>query len=241
MSAAAFAPAQPAAAPQVAARPVLALSGIHKAYGSGAARVAALRGVNLELHPGELLALKGPSGSGKSTLLHICGLLSAPDQGRFLLDGDDTAGWSMRTQTLARREKIGFVFQNFNLVPVMNSFDNIEYPLLLAGLDRTQRRERVEKMLAQLGLEGLGRRRPDELSGGQRQRVAIGRALVKRPRLVIADEPTANLDSATATQIIDLMHQAVDADQTSFLVATHDATMAQRCTRVVEIHDGVLQ
>ena len=219
---------------------VLALSEVHKSYGSGAARVQALRGVSLVVRQGELVALQGPSGSGKSTLLNLCGLLSEPDQGGLQIDGADVAGWSMRTQTLTRREKIGFVFQSFNLVPVMSVFENIEYPLLLSGVDKTQRREQVERMLARLGIAQLGPRRPDEISGGQRQRVAIGRALIKRPRLVIADEPTANLDSSTATQIIDLMHESVEQDRASFLIATHDPAMAARCTRVIRIHDGLL-
>jgi putative ABC transport system ATP-binding protein len=230
--------ARPAAEPAPA--PVVGLTAVHKAYGSGAARVSALRGVSLAVREGELVALQGPSGSGKSTLLNLCGLLSEPDSGGVQLDGVDTAGWSMRRQTLARREKIGFVFQNFNLVPVMSVYDNIEYPLLLAQGDAAGRRAKVEQMLARLGLDALGARRPDEISGGQRQRVAIGRALVKRPRLVIADEPTANLDSATATQIIDLMHQAVARDGASFLIATHDPAMAARCTRVVRLHDGLI-
>jgi putative ABC transport system ATP-binding protein len=229
-----------AEAQRAAPAPVIALTEVHKSYGSGAARVAALRGVSLDVRQGELVALQGPSGSGKSTLLNLCGLLSEPDEGRVQLDGADATGWSMRAQTLARREKIGFVFQSFNLVPVMSVFENIEYPLLLSGVDRARRREQVERMLARLGLEQLGLRRPDEISGGQRQRVAIGRALIKRPRLVIADEPTANLDSATATQIIDLMHEAVEQDGASFLIATHDPAMAGRCTRVVCIHDGSL-
>jgi putative ABC transport system ATP-binding protein len=122
----------------------------------------------------------------------------------------------------------------------MSVFENVEYPLLLSGVDRAQRLERVERMLARLGLEQLGGRRPDEISGGQRQRVAIGRALIKRPRLVVADEPTANLDSTTATQIIDLMHESVELDGASFLIATHDPAMAVRCTRILRIHDGLL-
>jgi putative ABC transport system ATP-binding protein len=219
---------------------VIGVRDVHKSYGQGAARVTALRGVSMELCQGELVALQGPSGSGKSTLLNLCGLLSEPEQGRVQLDGADATGWSMRERTLARRQKIGFIFQSFNLVPVMSVFENIEYPLLLSGVAPAQRRAQVERMLARLGIEPLGRRRPDEISGGQRQRVAIGRALIKRPRLVIADEPTANLDSATATQIIDLMHEAVERDQATFLIATHDPAMAARCTRVVRIHDGLL-
>jgi putative ABC transport system ATP-binding protein len=235
---------RPATAPAPAERdahpPVIRLRGVHKSYGSGAARVAAVRGVDLDVQAGELVALQGPSGSGKSTLLNVCGLLSAPDEGAVVLDGLDATGLSMRAQTLARREKIGFVFQSFNLVPVMSVFENVEYPLLLNRIDRARRRERTMQMLQRLGLEALEKRLPDEISGGQRQRVAIGRALVKRPRLVIADEPTANLDSDTASQIIDLMHEAVERDGASFLIATHDPAMARRCTRIVRIHDGRL-
>jgi putative ABC transport system ATP-binding protein len=219
---------------------VIWLEQVRKSYGSGAARVEALRGVSLAVRRAELVALQGPSGSGKSTLLDICGLLSEPDAGRMCLEGADVGGWSMRERTLTRREKIGFVFQNFNLVPVMSVFENVEYPLLLSGMPRAGRGERVRAMLERLGLQELGRRRPDEISGGQRQRVAIARALVKRPRLVIADEPTANLDSATASRIIDLMHEAVESDHASFLIATHDPAMAARCTRVIRIRDGEL-
>jgi putative ABC transport system ATP-binding protein len=219
---------------------VVEVAGVEQSYGKGAARVSALRGVDLAVGQGELVALQGPSGSGKSTLLNLCGLLAEADAGRVSLDGADTTGWSMRQRTLARRRKIGFVFQNFNLVPVMSVFENIEYPLVLEDMDAPRRRECVEAMLARLGLEPLGRRRPDEISGGQRQRVAIGRALVKWPRLVIADEPTANLDSATARQIVDLMHEAVAQDGASFLIATHDPAMAARCTRVLRLQDGAI-
>jgi putative ABC transport system ATP-binding protein len=207
----------------------------------GQSQVHALREVTLTLGAGAFVALTGPSGSGKSTLLNICGLIDQPDAGRLSIDSHATDKLSQKELTFIRREKIGFVFQGFNLVPVMTAFENIEYPLFLAGIGAAARHERVHKILSRVGLADLGNRRPDELSGGQRQRVAIARALVKRPTLVIADEPTANLDSATAAQIIDLMHDLGRSNGTSFLIATHDLSMTEHCDRAIKLCDGVLQ
>jgi putative ABC transport system ATP-binding protein len=223
----------------MSATPLIRLEGVSKSYRMGQTDVPALRDVTLSVAAGEFAALVGPSGSGKSTLLNICGLVDQPDSGQLSIDGEAADRLSQRQLTLIRREKIGFVFQGFNLVPVMTAFENVEYPLFLAGAgDRAQR---VRKMLAQVGLAELEHRRPDELSGGQRQRVAIARALVKQPRLVIADEPTANLDSATAAQIVDLMHDLGRSHGTTFLIATHDARMTARCDRAIQLCDGELQ
>ncbi|MFA6311621.1 MAG: ABC transporter ATP-binding protein [Sterolibacterium sp.] len=226
--------------------PVIHVDNVSKSYRMGENSVAALREVTLSIEAGEFAALTGPSGSGKSTLLNLCGLVDQPDAGSISIDRQATAQLSQQDLTLIRREKIGFVFQGFNLVPVMTAFENVEYPLFLAGAGNSaattaERRERVRDMLARVGLTEHGQRRPDELSGGQRQRVAIARALVKRPRLVIADEPTANLDSATATQIIDLMHELGRANGTTFVIATHDARVTSRCDRAIVLTDGVLQ
>ena len=219
----------------------IALTGIVKHYRMGEEDIPALRGIDLTVSRGTFAAVRGPSGSGKSTLLNICGLIDAPDAGSYLLAGEDVGGFDEAARTLIRRRAIGFVFQSYNLVPVMSVRDNVEYPLLLLGLPATERRQRVDEILAQVGLTGLADRRPDQLSGGQRQRVAIARALVKSPTLVIADEPTANLDTTTAAQVIDLMKALGHQHGATFLIATHDDRMTAHCDTVHAITDGVLQ
>lgn len=220
--------------------PALCVDQVSLSYGIGETAVAALRGVSLTVGAGEIVALQGPSGSGKSSLLNICGLLCEPDSGSVHLAGQAVHRLSERERALTRRVHIGFIFQSFNLIPVMTAFENIEYPLRLLGVGRAERRARVEHLLEQLGLADRGKRRPDALSGGQRQRVAIGRALIKEPRLVIADEPTANLDSRTGDQIMELMQSSLSTHRTSYLIATHDPGTARRCSRCLTLHDGVM-
>ncbi|MDP1648685.1 MAG: ABC transporter ATP-binding protein [Rubrivivax sp.] len=229
------------AASPVAAATVLRLRGVHKTYRLGAHEVPALRGVDLTLARGEMLALTGPSGSGKSTLLNIAGLIDAPDAGEIVLRGRAVGAAGGREATLLRRDAIGFVFQGFNLVPVMTVAENVDYPLFLAGVAPAERRARVAAMLAAVGLQEHAQHRPDALSGGQRQRVAIARALIKRPALVIADEPTASLDSRTADQVLDLMREQGHAHGAAFLVATHDARLLGRCDRAIALLDGTIQ
>jgi putative ABC transport system ATP-binding protein len=188
-----------------------------------------------------MLALCGPSGSGKSTLLNLAGLIDQADEGQILLGGRDVAALSVAAATLLRRDAIGFVFQGFNLVPVMSVFDNVDYPLFIAGVAARERQQRVAAMLQAVGLAEHAAHRPDALSGGQRQRVAIARALVKRPALVIADEPTANLDSNTAAQVLDLMREQGHAHGAAFLIATHDERLLARCDRRVNLLDGRIQ
>jgi putative ABC transport system ATP-binding protein len=217
---------------------VLEVSGVHKTYRLGRHVVPALQGVDLRVLPGEMLALTGPSGSGKSTLLNLAGLIDRPDRGEIHFLGQRVSGISDADATLLRRDAIGFVFQSFNLVPVMTVADNVDYPLFLAGVAAAERHDRVTQVLRAVGLDEHATHRPDALSGGQRQRVAIARALVKRPALVIADEPTASLDSHTADQVLGLMRERGHAQGAAFLVATHDARLLRRCDRVIDLRDG---
>lgn len=221
--------------------PVVCLHGVRKTYRLGAHVIPALQGVDLVVQRGELLALTGPSGSGKSTLLNLCGLIDTPDAGEIMLGGTAVQGLGEQARTLLRRDALGFVFQSFNLVPVMTVAENVDYPLFLAGVPAAERRERVAQQLAAVGLQAHAHHRPDALSGGQRQRVAIARALVKRPRLVIADEPTASLDSHTADQVLDLMRARGQAEGAAFVIATHDSRLTRRCDRVVALLDGRIQ
>lgn len=221
--------------------PVVCLHGVRKTYRLGAHVIPALQGVDLLVQRGELLALTGPSGSGKSTLLNLCGLIDTPDAGEVMLGGTAVQGLDEQARTLLRRDALGFVFQSFNLVPVMTVAENVDYPLFLAGVPAAERRERVAQQLAAVGLQAHAHHRPDALSGGQRQRVAIARALVKRPRLVIADEPTASLDSHTADQVLDLMRARGQAEGAAFVIATHDSRLTRRCDRVVALLDGRIQ
>jgi len=220
--------------------PVVDLRGVHKTYRMGQHVIPALQGVDLCVQPGELLALTGPSGSGKSTILNLCGLIDTPDSGDILLSGEPVNGLNEVQRTLLRRDALGFVFQSFNLVPVMTVYDNVDYPLFLAGVPAPERRLRVNAQLAAVGLQDHARHRPDALSGGQRQRVAIARALVKRPKLVIADEPTASLDSHTADQVLALMRERGHAEGAAFVIATHDSRLTSRCDRVLALLDGKL-
>ena len=221
--------------------PVVCLHGVRKTYRLGAHVIPALQGVDLVVQRGELLALTGPSGSGKSTLLNLCGLIDTPDAGDIVLGGTAVQGLDEQARTLLRRDALGFVFQSFNLVPVMTVAENVDYPLFLAGVPAAERRDRVAQQLAAVGLQAHAHHRPDALSGGQRQRVAIARALVKRPRLVIADEPTASLDSHTADQVLDLMRARGQAEGAAFVIATHDSRLTRRCDRVVALLDGRIQ
>lgn len=221
--------------------PVVCLHGVRKTYRLGAHVIPALQGVDLVVQRGELLALTGPSGSGKSTLLNLCGLIDTPDAGEIVLGGTAVQGLDEQARTLLRRDALGFVFQSFNLVPVMTVAESVDYPLFLAGVPAAERRDRVAQQLAAVGLQAHAHHRPDALSGGQRQRVAIARALVKRPRLVIADEPTASLDSHTADQVLDLMRARGQAEGAAFVIATHDSRLTRRCDRVVALLDGRIQ
>ncbi len=211
---------------------------IHKSYNLGKTRFTAIDDLSLEIGEGEFVALAGPSGSGKTTLLNLAGCLDKPDRGRVWIEGEDVTGTPLPALAGKRRSRLGFVFQTFNLVPVLTAFENVEYPLMLGGAPRQERQALVRTWLNRVGLTAHARQRPDQLSGGQRQRVAIARAMVAAPAVVIADEPTANLDSATTVSILDLLEQINRETATTFLVATHDPLVMERATRTVLMRDG---
>jgi putative ABC transport system ATP-binding protein len=210
-----------------------------KNYHLGKVVVPALRGIDLEVKEGEFLSIAGPSGSGKTTLLNLIGCVDTPTSGSVEVAGRDISKLSERQLTDLRLHTIGFIFQSFNLVNVLDVYRNVELPLLLQRVSSArERRQRVEGLLARVGLGQLMKHRPSELSGGQRQRVAIARALVTRPRLVLADEPTANLDSVTGQNILDLMRELNETERTTFIFSTHDARVMAHASKVVRIADG---
>jgi putative ABC transport system ATP-binding protein len=200
--------------------------------------VNALDHVSFHVAQGEFLAIAGPSGSGKSTLLNLIGCIDKPTSGRILIDGVDTSKLNSSRLTALRREKIGFVFQTFNLIPVFTAAENVEFPLLVQGVAAKERRERVAAALESVGLSARANHRPDLLSGGERQRVAVARAIVHRPALVLADEPTANLDTRNATQLIDLMHDLNRTLGLTFIFSTHDQRLLEHTDRIVWLTDG---
>lgn len=218
--------------------PLLEARGITRTYKMGIERVPAVQDVSLVVREGEFVALQGPSGSGKTTLLNILGLLDRPDGGSLAISGQEAAGLSENERADLRRDRFGFVFQTFNLIPVLSAEENVGYPMALAGVPAGERRTRARELLAAVGLQEKSTIRPDLLSGGQRQRIAIARALANRPAVVFADEPTANLDSRTAEGILDLMRGLCDSRQVAFLFATHDPRVVARARRVVSLHDG---
>ena len=221
-------------------KPLVQVIDARKTYVLGHRRIEALRGVTLEMQGGGFVVLQGPSGSGKTTLLNLVGGIDHPTSGKILVEGLDIAAWSDDELTRFRAKKLGFIFQNFNLIPVLSALENIEYPLLLQHVPRAEAKARALDMAEAVGLAGMGDQRPGELSGGQCQRVAIGRALVTCPALVIADEPTANLDAATGRAIIDLMHQMRDRTGTTFVISTHDPAIAAMAEMRLTLRDGTL-
>jgi putative ABC transport system ATP-binding protein len=211
-----------------------------KDYALGTTVVQALRGVTLDIMEGEFLSIAGPSGSGKTTLLNLIGCVDVPTKGTVAVAGKDTSTLSERELTRLRLHTIGFIFQSFNLVSVLSVFQNVELPLLLQGAGAADRKKRVTALLERVGLRDYLKHRPSELSGGQRQRVAIARALVSRPQLVLADEPTANLDSVTGENIIDLMKELNRTEKTTFIFSTHDARVMSHASAVIRLADGKL-
>jgi putative ABC transport system ATP-binding protein len=223
------------------ATPLLSGRGLTKEYPMGAERVHALRGVDIDVYPGDFLALRGPSGSGKTTLINLLGLLDVPDQGLLRLEDRDTATLSENERADTRRDRFGFVFQSFNLIPVLTAAENVAYPMLLKASPPAAMQARAGELLAAVGLAGKEHVRPDLLSGGQRQRVAIARALANHPVIIFADEPTASLDSHTADTILDLMRQLNQERGVAFVLSTHDPRVVERAARVIALHDGAIE
>jgi putative ABC transport system ATP-binding protein len=217
------------------------LEGLSKYYGKDAALVHALKDVSLEIPKRRFCCVIGPSGSGKTTMLNLIGCLDNPSSGRISLDGTDVTSLSDNERTAMRARSIGYIFQHFSLIPVLSVYENVEYPLLLMGVNRSARRRRVDALLKSVGLDAEKGRRPNELSGGQRQRVAIARALVKEPKIVLADEPTANLDSETGASIMALMKAMLEEHATTFVFATHDSQIMRIADHVWSLRDGKLQ
>jgi putative ABC transport system ATP-binding protein len=218
---------------------LIQLEGVTKTYDTGENAVQALRGVDVTIERGEFVSIIGPSGSGKSTLMHILGCLDSPSEGRYWLDGEDVASMSGKALARIRNQKLGFVFQTFNLLPRATNWKNVELPLLYAGVDSDERRERALAALDRVGLKNRAKHRPNQLSGGQRQRIAIARALVNNPSLILADEPTGNLDQKTGGDIIHLFEELAANGQTIILV-THDPGIAARTQRRIRIVDGLI-
>lgn len=214
------------------------LRDVVKDYWLGGAQVMALKKVNLKIERGAFISIIGPSGSGKTTLLNLVACLDIPTEGNVFINGREVNHLSRSQLADLRLRSIGIVFQSFNLIPVLSVYENVEYPLLLQNVDKTERKRRVQHLLEAVGLENRSCHRPDELSGGQRQRVGIARALVTNPLLVIADEPTANLDSHTALEIVFLMRRLNKEERTTFIFSTHDHNIISSVDRVIQLQDG---
>lgn len=218
--------------------PLIEARGLTRVYRLGPEKVVGVEEATLRIEPGEFTVLAGPSGSGKTTLLNLLGLLDTPDAGSLVFEGRDTKGLTERERARVRRERIGFVFQSHQLVPVLSAEENVAFPLWLRERPEDECRASARAALASVGLEGLGDRRPDALSGGQRQRVAVARALVGEPAVILADEPTASLDSETAARLLDLFSELHDAKGVAFVFSSHDPRIVARARRRVDLRDG---
>jgi len=217
---------------------MIRIKDLHKRYQSGDTQVHALRGVTLDIDFGEFTAIAGPSGSGKSTLLNIVGCLDQPDEGSVTIGDVELSGAEKKERADFRRQSLGFIFQSFNLIPVLTAYENVAFVLSLLGIDQNEVKERTMALLKEVGLEGMEHRRPAKLSGGQQQRVAVARALIKEPKIVLADEPTANLDSTTGEAILDLMASLNERHGTTFIFSTHDRMVMEHARRLVNLRDG---
>ena len=220
---------------------VIEIQNLTRKYGKGVAEVIAVNQLSLNIEYGEFTAIIGPSGSGKSTLLNLIGGLDNSDEGQIILAGNNLASMSGKKMSDFRRDHIGFIFQAYNLIPVLSASENIEYIMLLQGISNTERSKRVEEMLQLVGLEGLGNRRPSELSGGQQQRVAVARAMASEPEIILADEPTANLDSKTGASLLDMMKGLNEEKGVTFVFSTHDEMIMKRAKRLIHLRDGSIE
>jgi lipoprotein-releasing system ATP-binding protein len=219
---------------------VLQLAGIARTFEQGKSRLAVLRGVNFKVHAGEIVALVGPSGAGKSTLLHVAGLLEKPDEGEVVIDGQACGGMSDDERTKTRRHRLGFVYQYHHLLPEFSALENVMVPQIIAGVPREQAREQARELLACLGLKEREDHRPARLSGGEQQRVAIARAVANVPKVVLADEPTGNLDPDTAGEVFAMLMRLARGANLAAVIATHNPDLAQRMDRLVRLEHGVL-
>ena len=219
------------------ANEIIHMEGIRKVYDTGKVKVEALKGIDLAVLQGQFLATVGPSGSGKSTLMNLIGCLDTPTAGRYRLGSEDVSGFDRDALADVRNRRVGFVFQGFNLLPQISAFENVEMPLVFGGIPPQERRQRVEELMERVGLTDRMEHKPTELSGGQMQRVAIARALAMRPDVLLADEPTGNLDSSAGGDIMQLFTRLWEQGRT-VVVITHDMSLARRASRVVEMHDG---
>ena len=220
---------------------VIVTEGVKKTYSDNGVPVKAVRGIDLTIKTGEFTAIVGPSGSGKTTFLNIISGLDTVTEGKVWLNGKPLSDMSGKELSDFRRDNIGFIFQAYNLIPVLTVEENVEYIMLLQGVPKQERQERVHKMLAELGLEGFAHRLPTKLSGGQQQRVAIARAMVSQPALILADEPTANVDSKTGGELLDMMRELNEKSGMTFVFSTHDTSIMERAKRLITLSDGVIQ
>ena len=221
---------------------LLEFENISRVYHTGDIESYALRSISFEINKGEFVSIAGPSGSGKTTILNITGCLDRATSGKYFLDGEDINEKTGDSLALIRRDKIGFIFQTFNLIPILTAFENVEFPLILkGGISQSERRQKVENILDEVGLLELKNRKPSELSGGQQQRVSIARALVKDPELVLADEPTANLDSASGKDVLDLMLDLNNKLGVTFIFSTHDSMVMDYAKRLIMLKDGEVE
>ncbi len=220
---------------------IITVENVSRLYLQGKVEVAALRSLSLQVSSGEFTAICGPSGSGKTTLLNLIGALDHPTSGRVIIEGQDLTSMNRQELSILRRDRIGFVFQSYNLIPVLTAYENAELVLSVQGVSLSERKEKVMTLLKAVGLEGLEDRRPSELSGGQQQRVAIARALASDPAVILADEPTANVDSETAVLLLNLMQELNQSHQATFVFSTHDPRVMERARRLVHMVDGQIE
>ena len=220
---------------------MITIENVKKTYVSGDVKVEALRGVDLIIRDGEFTSIAGPSGSGKTTLLNLIGCIDTLDSGSILIDDKPVFKLNKDEKALFRREKLGFIFQSYNLIPVLTAYENVAFALNLLDIDDREVKERTMAILREVGLEGMENRKPNKLSGGQQQRVAIARALIKNPKIILADEPTANLDSHTGEEILKLMRVMNEKHGTTFIFSTHDKMVMEYARRLVSLHDGLIQ